>query len=174
MKHSRQQLYILLSTAFLMLLSTICLSAQKPEEGIASYYHGRFHGKTTASGVIHKSDDLVAAHKSYPFGTRLLVTNLDNMQQVIVIVTDRGPFGKGRIIDVSREAAEQLGFTDKGVTRVRVEPIPDGLDLSYLDILDSGIPFIESRTLSTTVPLRLKVIDVGKQIEDKQIILGKE
>lgn len=85
------------------------------EEGLASYYHNRFHGRKAASGRVHDADELVAAHRTYPFGTFLRVTNLANMKRVIVCVTDRGPFRKGRIIDVSVGAAELLGFKKKGL-----------------------------------------------------------
>lgn len=85
------------------------------EEGLASYYHNRFHGRKAASGRVHDADELVAAHRTYPFGTFLRVTNLSNMRRVIVCVTDRGPFRKGRIIDVSAGAAELLGLDRKSV-----------------------------------------------------------
>lgn len=83
------------------------------EEGLASYYHERFHGRKSSSGRVHDKDELVAAHRTYPFGTFLRITNLDNMKSVIVCVTDRGPHRKGRIIDVSASAAQLLGFKKK-------------------------------------------------------------
>lgn len=98
------------------------------EEGLASYYHNRFHGRKAASGRVHDADELVAAHRTYPFGTFLRVTNLANMKRVIVCVTDRGPFRKGRIIDVSVGAAELLGFKKKGLARVRIEVVPGKSD----------------------------------------------
>ena len=87
------------------------------EEGLASYYHNRFHGRKAASGRVHDADELVAAHRTYPFGTFLRVTNLSNMKRVIVCVTDRGPFRKGRIIDVSeppRPSLSQDSFFGSG------------------------------------------------------------
>ena len=79
----------------------------------------------------------------YPFGTFLRVTNLSNMKRVIVCVTDRGPFRKGRIIDVSAGAAELLDFKKKGLARVRIEVVPGKIDLSLLDLLYPKIPFLE-------------------------------
>ena len=93
------------------------------EEGIAAYYSNVFHGRTTASGDRYDKNALTAAHNTYPFGTRLRVTNLENDKSVIVRINDRGPTTKGRIIDVSRRAAEELGFIRAGVTRVKLEVI---------------------------------------------------
>jgi rare lipoprotein A len=89
------------------------------EEGLASYYHHRFHGRKSSSGRVHDKEELVAAHRTYPFGTFLRVTNLENMKSTIVCVTDRGPRYRKRIIDVSASAAEILDFIDKGVAKVR-------------------------------------------------------
>lgn len=91
--------------------------------GIASYYADRFHLRRTASGVPYDKDQLVAAHRSYPFGTVLRVTNLANGRSVTVRVIDRGPFVEGRILDLSRRAAEELGFIEAGLTEVRIEVI---------------------------------------------------
>lgn len=96
--------------------------AQKLEtEGIASYYADKFVGRTTASGAIYKHNKLTAAHKTLSFGSKVKVTNLSNNKSVIVVVNDRGPFVKGRIIDLSKSAAQKLGFTEKGLTKVRIK-----------------------------------------------------
>ena len=129
------------------------------EEGLASYYHNRFHGRKAASGWVHDADELVAAHRTYPFGTFLRVTNLANMKRVIVCVTDRGPFRKGRIIDFSVGAAELLGFKKKGLARVRIEVVPGKMDLSMLDLLYPQIPFLEVDHLRVRPPYR---IDMNK------------
>ena len=92
--------------------------------GTASWYGRRFHGRKTASGQIYNMNALTAAHPTLPFGTKVRVTNLANHRSVALTVNDRGPFAKGRIIDVSRHAAEHLGFRRAGSTRVRVEVIP--------------------------------------------------
>lgn len=127
------------------------------EEGLASYYHKRFHGRKTANGHVHDSDELVAAHRTYPFGTYLRVTNLSNMKRVIVCVTDRGPFRKGRIIDVSDGAAELLGFKKKGLARVRIEVVPGKIDLSFLDFLYPEIPFLKVDHLRPKPPYRMEL-----------------
>jgi rare lipoprotein A len=90
-------------------------------DGLASYYADKFHGRQTANGEIYDKDALTAAHKKLPFGTKLRVTNLKNNKSVIVKVNDRGPFVKGRVVDLSRRAAEKLDMIDDGVVKVRVE-----------------------------------------------------
>ena len=89
--------------------------------GLASYYAAKFHGKRTASGERFSSKQLTAAHPTLPFGTLLKVTNLRNMKFVIVRVNDRGPHVRGRMVDLSRAAAEHLGITRTGVARVALE-----------------------------------------------------
>ncbi|HEU4765690.1 MAG TPA: septal ring lytic transglycosylase RlpA family protein [Candidatus Eisenbacteria bacterium] len=91
------------------------------EEGYASYYGREHHGRRTASGERFDAGRLTAAHRTLPFGTRVRVTNLDNGRKVVVTVTDRGPFRRHRVIDVSRRAAEDLGFLREGTARVRLE-----------------------------------------------------
>jgi rare lipoprotein A len=90
---------------------------------VASYYGKGFHGKKTASGERFNMRDLTAAHRTYSFGTRVRVTNLDNGASVIVRVNDRGPFVKNRCIDVSQGAAEKLGMIGTGTARVRLEVV---------------------------------------------------
>lgn len=91
-------------------------------KGTASYYANKFHGKRTASGELYDKDSLTAAHKTLPFGTLVLVTNLDNDSTVILRVNDRIGTSK-RIIDVSYAAAEKLNFISKGLAKVRIEAI---------------------------------------------------
>ncbi|RMH84015.1 septal ring lytic transglycosylase RlpA family protein [Pseudomonas sp. AOB-7] len=93
------------------------------ETGKASYYGDRHHGRKTASGERFDQHALTAAHRSLPFGTRVRVTNLSNERSVVVRINDRGPFVRGRIIDVSRAAAERLGMLRAGVVPVRVEQL---------------------------------------------------
>ena len=89
--------------------------------GTASYYARRFEGRSTASGAMYDAGQLTAAHRTLPFGTRVRVTNLANGESVVVTITDRGPFSRGRIIDLSRQAARELGFLADGTTRVRID-----------------------------------------------------
>lgn len=90
-------------------------------EGLASWYGPGFHGRQTASGETYDSRDLTAAHRTLPFGTKLLVRNLANDRTVWVRVNDRGPFVDGRIIDLSYSAAAALGVVGPGTARVRLE-----------------------------------------------------
>ena len=99
-------------------------SAQSSFEGYASWYGGEFHGKQTSSGELYDKEAFTAAHRSLPFGTMLLVTNIDNGASVVVRVTDRGPFVKGRIIDVSEGAARILGMLPTGIAHVRCRVLP--------------------------------------------------
>jgi len=107
-----------------------CSHAPKPspeppsaasEVGEASYYGSEFEGRKTASGERYDGDRLTAAHRTLPFGTRLRVTDLSNGRSVEVVVNDRGPHRKGRVVDLSRRAAEELHMVGRGVARVRVE-----------------------------------------------------
>ena len=116
--------------AFLLTLMTILvmpmfLQAQQEELGLASYYSDLFHGKPTASGELYDKDKMTAAHKTLPFGTTIKVTRLDNGKSVQVRVNDRGPYISGRIVELSRAAAEKIGLVNDGVTRVKVEVVAD-------------------------------------------------
>jgi len=101
------------------------LHAQKKqtsiEKGKASFYANKFEGKRTASGEIYHSKNFTAAHKSLPFGTWVKVINKNNNKTVIVRINDRGPFVKGRIIDLSKSAAQKIGNTNQGVFSVSVQ-----------------------------------------------------
>ncbi len=96
----------------------------RSETGLASYYGHQYHGRTTANGEIYDENQLTAAHRTLPFGTRVRVTNLANGRQVVLRVNDRGPFVAGRIIDVSFKAAQELDFVVTGVVKARVEVLP--------------------------------------------------
>lgn len=96
-------------------------SKGKVEKGEASYYADKFHGRPTASGEKYNKKAMTAAHKTLPFGTKVRVTNISNGKKVDVIINDRGPFKAGRIIDLSRAAAEKIGLIQAGVTKVTVE-----------------------------------------------------
>jgi len=95
------------------------------QRGEAGYYAKSFHGKLTADGETFSSDELTAAHRSLPFGTRVQVTNLDNGRKVIVRVNDRGPYVSGRIIDLSRRAAKQLHMIKDGVVPVTLSIVSE-------------------------------------------------
>jgi len=90
------------------------------ETGIASWYGPTFYGKKTANGEIYDGNQLTAAHKTLPMPVNVRVTNLDNGKSIVVRVNDRGPYARGRIIDLSRHAAELLDVVQSGTARVRV------------------------------------------------------
>jgi rare lipoprotein A len=92
------------------------------EEGAASFYGAYHHGKLTASGEAFDMNGLTAAHRKFRFGTCVRVEHLANRRTVEVRVNDRGPFTKGRIIDLSEGAAKKLGMVSDGVARVRLHP----------------------------------------------------
>ncbi len=103
--------------------------SQKPtgyNEGEASYYGEKFHGKTTASGDIFDASGMTAAHRTFPFGTWLRVTNLENNQTIDVRVNDRGPYSGDRIIDLSKGAFESISPISRGVINVSIAPIDEG------------------------------------------------
>jgi rare lipoprotein A len=97
-------------------------------EGKASFYADRFHGRLTANGERFNMYALTAAHKSLPFGSIVKVTNLDNGKEVVVRINDRGPFIKGRVIDLSLEAAKEIDMIRDGVTKVRLEAYETGTE----------------------------------------------
>ncbi len=96
------------------------------EEGMASWYGNEYHGRVTASGEVFDQEALTAAHKELPFGTIVQVTNLRNNRRVMVRINDRGPFIRGRIIDLSRGAARELNMLRDGIVPVRVEVLEWG------------------------------------------------
>lgn len=91
----------------------------------ASYYGARHHGKRTASGEPFDQNGLTAAHRELPFGTRVQVTNQGNGKSVVVRINDRGPHTRGRLIDLSRAAAQQLGMLRSGTAKVRIQALSD-------------------------------------------------
>ena len=99
--------------------------AAHDEVGVASWYGGWFEGKRTASGARFDKHKLTAAHRSLPLDTKARVTNLENGRSVEVTVNDRGPYVKGRVLDLSAQAAKKLGMTKRGLALVRIEVIPD-------------------------------------------------
>jgi rare lipoprotein A len=92
-------------------------------EMTASWYGRQFHGRKTANGEIYNQMAFTAAHKNLRFGTLLRLTNPDNNQSVIVRINDRGPYIRGRELDLSKASASALGFVNQGVTKVRVEQL---------------------------------------------------
>ena len=91
------------------------------QQGRVSWYGPGFHGRLTANGEVFDTNELTMAHRSLDFGSEVRVTNLENGRSVVVRVNDRGPYVRGRIADLSRAAADELGFVDDGVVRARIE-----------------------------------------------------
>ena len=102
---------------------------RRVEYGWASWYGREFHGRRTSSGEVYNMFQLTAAHRTLPMGTKVMVTHLKNDRSVMVTINDRGPFVKGRIIDLSYAAAQILGMVQEGVAWVRVEVLDKGLPL---------------------------------------------
>lgn len=96
-------------------------SAKKSMVGVASYYADKFEGRKTASGERYHKQALTAAHPELPFGTLVKVTCLTTRKSVVVRINDRGPFVKGRTLDLSRSAAEKIGLIRKGKAKVKIE-----------------------------------------------------
>lgn len=99
-------------------------NSRRAQSGVASYYGSKATGKPTASGAPFAPNRMTAASRTLPLGTRAKVTNTANGKSAKVVVTDRGPFVKHRILDVSPKAARRLGMKTKGVSEVKVQPLP--------------------------------------------------
>ena len=119
-----------LAVATLLMVAAFGCATARPliresqaEVGVASYYARDHQGHRTASGERFDMREMTAAHRSLPFGTRVRVTNLANGRAVVVRINDRGPFRKGRVLDLSYAAARELRMVGRGVARVRLEPI---------------------------------------------------
>lgn len=127
----------------IMLINSELLSLENEVEVInesakTSYYHDKFNGKKTASGQVFNNGKYTAAHKTLPFGSKLRVTNNENDESVIVTVNDRGPFTKGRHLDLSKQAF--LDITHKkgvGVLNVKIEVLPEDYEDSKLELQES-------------------------------------
>lgn len=111
------------SNSSLSPITSVSPSVVSVTQGRASYYGGRFHGRTTANGEAFDKNALTAAHRTLPFGSKVRVTNLKNKQSVVVRINDRGPYAKGRIIDLSEQAARKIGMLNAGVVRVKLEQL---------------------------------------------------
>lgn len=109
----------------LLALGIACTSVRAPapkpiERGYASWYGGKFHGRRTANGEVFDTHRLTAAHRTLPFGTLVEVRNLDNDKTVTVRINDRGPFVRGRVVDLSYAAARQIGMVGPGTAKVEL------------------------------------------------------
>ena len=111
----------------IMMISTLGIYSFKNDAedakktSYASYYHDKFNGRKTASGEVFNNSKLTAAHRTLPFGTEIKVTNLNNGEEVIVTINDRGPFHSSRALDMSKAAFDEIGGTQKGIIPVEYE-----------------------------------------------------
>jgi len=134
---------LLLSLAFLIVATPTLFAANassnpgsdhfkvvSTSRGKASWYGGRWIGRKTANGEIYRAGDMTAAHKSLPFGTRVRVTDLNTGNSTVVRINNRGPFVRGRVIDLSEAAASDLGMKRRGVIRVKLEVLARGKSAS--------------------------------------------
>lgn len=110
------------------------------QKGKASFYADKFEGRPTASGEIYKHNLSTAAHRKLPFGSKVKVTNLENNRTAIVTINDRGPFIRGRIIDLSRSVAESLDILNNGVTDVEIEVLDGNVEASNTAEYESKPP----------------------------------
>lgn len=125
--------------------------------GMASWYGHQFNHRRTASGVRFDTHAMMAAHRTLPFGTKVLVTNLENHKTCVVEITDRGPYARGRIIDLSYAAAEQLGMTEQGVAPVQLSVLGAGPSVS--DDLASQPDLLNGSNAPVTDVVQTLVVD---------------
>ncbi|WP_026904174.1 septal ring lytic transglycosylase RlpA family protein [Pedobacter glucosidilyticus] len=116
---------LLLLSTFLLMNFSISFSNDKEKNLVqkqvrATYYASKFVGRKTSSGQVYTHDKFTAAHKTLPFGTEVTVVNPKNGKSVIVVVNDRGPFGKGLAIDLSQSAAREIGIMGQGIATVEI------------------------------------------------------
>lgn len=141
----------LIACIFLFLPFFSALAQQHYQTGEASFYANKFDGRKTASGELFDNDKLTAAHRTYAFGTKVIVRNLRNKKTVVVTINDRGPFIKGRIIDVSQKAAKQLGFYHQGIAPVAIKIFSNDEPINDLQPIES----IHHNYFDTIIPLGL-------------------
>lgn len=152
-------------------IGTGLLTAQKQTTGKATYYSDKLHGRKMSNGERYHRDSMTCAHLKYPFGTLLRVKNPLNGKEVIVEVTDRGPFSKRYVIDLSKAAARELGFIRQGFCQVEITKIhpnripfkPEGdeeipeLHLEYQDIVTYPVPIWKQDYLQGKKPEPTKI-----------------
>lgn len=137
------------------------------ESGKASFYHDKFVGRKTANGERFSQKKYTCAHRTLPFGTKLKVTNLKNGKTVFVTVNDRGPFSKGRVLDLSKKAASELDFVKDGVTNVVIERVPELYEFPYTLLNDSIRAYY---CVDTEKPVSIKLGDFQSRERLKEIV----
>lgn len=142
------------------------------QTGKASFYADKFEGSPTASGEKYRHNKLTAAHKTLPFGTKVRVTNLSNNQTVDVVVNDRGPYVDGRVIDLSKSAAEKLGFVNQGLTDVKIEVVDAGDGTAKSEIKPIDNVTVEEKEFYDFEVARLSPKGFGVQIGTYQELVN--
>lgn len=128
------------------------------QTGIASWYGPGFHGKATASGEVYDQNQMTAAHQTLPLGSKVMVTNLENGSAAEVLINDRGPFAKGRIIDLSYAAAQTINMVGPGTALVRVDVVESPVRLSAIrDSLDYTLQLGSFAQLENAQQLRDRI-----------------
>jgi rare lipoprotein A len=161
--------YLMFGFFFLSLIFATNVTADVEEYGTASYYSDKFQGRKTASGELYDKNKLTGAHKSLKFGTIILVTRLDNKKSVKIRINDRGPYIKGRIVDVSRAAAEKLDLVRDGHAEVKIEIVGEA---QSEDLSSSPAPSPNNQPNLSDLK---KVVDepVPTEFSDKSVGLPK-
>lgn len=161
-----------------LLLLTLSASAQhRTQKGKATYYSRKATGARTADGGRLHHDSLTCAHRTLPFGTLLKVTNLRNQKSIIVKVTDRGPYRRGCIIDLSYGAAAQLGMLAQGLAMVEVQRVSGNNPPYRLDDVETGMPDFEfdfSKARYSFIKEWNKKADEEHEMEDKHLTARKQ
>ena len=140
-------------------------SSNSIETGVASWYGPNFHGKLTANGEVYDMDGMTAAHRTLPFGTEVVVENLDNGLSTKVRINDRGPFAKDRIIDLSRAAATEIEMLGPGTARVRIYLVKGDLENSRVTNLKVANYTVQLGSFSTQQLAQQK----ANQINDSRV-----
>ncbi len=145
--------------------------------GKASYYGKKFYGRKTASGEILQADEMTCAHPTLPFGTMLEVTNLKTNKWVVVRVNDRGPYAKGRIIDLTHIAAEELKMFGHGVIKVKLIIVGEKGQV-YISrpqtMVEDSAELIEAESLAVVVPMSVNDKDKSqKKAKQKKQVFKK-
>ncbi|HRZ97744.1 MAG TPA: septal ring lytic transglycosylase RlpA family protein [Paludibacter sp.] len=151
---SKHKLYL---SIFIFLLSQAYSFSQVT--GFASYYGNEFHGRRTSDGSRYHRDSMTCAHKTYPFGTLLLVRNPKNDKTVIVKVTDRGPHTRNRLIDLSYSAAKEIDIVRAGIAKVevtKIDVLPEQLRLIPITIPKVYVPVSSLRFLRPEFQLQIQ------------------
>ncbi len=120
---------IIVAIVFIAGMFMTCPVVAQKYDGLASYYGPDFHGRRTANGSVYNMHEYTCAHKTLPFGTKIKVTNLNNNKSVVVKVTDRGPYRRGRVIDLSIAAAKDIDMLHKGVAPISFEIVKEEEDI---------------------------------------------